>query len=256
MRLGLGLGIKRGARGVDPWAAAALSRMASPPADFITRLDAGARILRAAGVLDLLDVLYLCGSYSQASARLNLCRSSFALTEVNSPTWTAWASGSSGGYTGGGTAYLDTGADPSTQFTKATLNSAAYGAWVSSETVSNGASIGSLSLLTVAPRSSSDAINSRVHITSSATATGITSSIGLTSGNRSGTAVTIYRNGSSVGSATTTATGMPTELWLLHAFPASYYPGQVSAAFAGASMTASQHLALYRGIAAMLGVPV
>lgn len=256
MMLGLSWSLRQGSKGIDPWAAAALKRMTAPPASFVRRLDAGARILRIAGVLDLLDVLYLCGSYSQASARLNLCSASFALTEVNSPTWAAWAPGAPGGFTGGGTAYLDTGADPSTQFAKATLTSATYGAWIASETVSNSPAIGSLSLVTVVPRSSSDAINSRVHITSSATATGVLSSIGLTSGNRLATAVTVYRNGGLVGSATTTATGMPAELWLLRALPANYYPGQISAAFAGASMTASQQLALYRGIGTMLGVAV
>ncbi|MEP9368648.1 hypothetical protein [Xanthobacter sp. VNH20] len=232
--------------------------MSSPPADFIARLDTGARILRAAGVLDLLDALYLFGSYSQASARLNLCSSSFSITETNSPTWAAWVSGASpGGYTGGGTAYLDAGANPSTQFTRATVNSASYGAWISAELANNGFALGDLAgtLLLVQPRSATNAASARVNDLSGL-AVGTATSLGLTAGDRSGaSARNLYRNGVSIGSDTQAASAMPATMYVLRR-SSTYYPGQVSAAFAGSSLTAAQHLAVYRGIAAMLGISV
>lgn len=254
----IALAASASAQSVDPWVAAALARMSSPPVAFIERLDAGARILRAAGVLERLDVLYLCGSYSQASARLNLCSSSFPLTEVNSPTWTAWASSASpGGYTGGGTAYLDTGANPSTQFTRAGVNSASYGTWVSSELANAGFSAGDLAgtLMLVQPRSATNSASARVNDTLGL-AVGTATSLGLTAGDRSGaSARNLYRNGVSIGSDTQAASALPATMYLLRR-SSTYYPGQISAAFAGASMTASQHLALYRGIATMLGISV
>lgn len=255
MLLGLSWSLRQQSHKFDPWAAAALSRMTSPPANFVTRLDTGARILRAGGVLDLLDALWLCGSYSRTAARLNLCSSSYALTEFNTPTWTAWAAGAPGGFTGGGTAYLDSGANPGTNFTKASLNSASYGAWVSSELADGGFAVGDASgaSMLVQPRSASNAMSTRVN-DAFGIAVGVGTSIGLTAGNRSGSAARqIYRNGASAGSDTQVSTSMPATLYLLRR-SSTYYPGQVSAAFAGASMTAAQHLALYRGIGAMLGV--
>ncbi|MFH1557656.1 MAG: hypothetical protein ABII76_22845 [Pseudomonadota bacterium] len=251
--------ISGAAQAVDPWAVAALSRMVSPPVDFIARLDSGARILRAAGVLDLLDVLYICGSYSQASARLNLCSASFALTEVNSPTWTAWASGAApGGYTGGGAAYLDTGANPSVDFVRATLNSASYGAWAGLD-LTTGFSLGDTNnRVSINPRTGGNQISIRVNSPAgltSAAGTALTA-IGLTVGNRpSATLREGWKNGVLIVSDTQAPSSTPTDLFLLRN-AATYSANQICAAFAGASMTSAQHLALYGGIGTMLGVPV
>ncbi|OYW33897.1 MAG: hypothetical protein B7Z41_04145, partial [Rhizobiales bacterium 12-66-7] len=175
------------------------------------------------------------------------------LSEINNPTWTAWAPGAPGGY-GGTASYLDTNADPSIDFTRASLNSAAYGAWVASETTSSARVLGQTNSTTIiSPRSPSDQANIRVHDTGTLTAS-VATSVGLTAGNRSASmARQLYRNGIALSSDAFASSSMSTELWLLRA-ASSYHPGQVSAAFAGASLTAAQHLAIYRGTAAILGV--
>ncbi|MFG1464231.1 hypothetical protein V5F77_15175 [Xanthobacter sp. DSM 24535] len=164
----------------------------------------------------------------------------FDLTAVNSPAFTM-----DRGFTGNGTtSYLDTNADPSLDFARTSLNSAAYGVWVSSETPSSARALGQGDSTTVvSPRSPADQANIRVH--DGGTLVGAApSSIGLTAGNRSGaTARQMYRNGNVAASDAFPSSSMSTALWLLRAL--SYYPGQISAAFAGASLTAAEHIALH-----------
>jgi hypothetical protein len=181
----------------------------------------------------------------------------FDLAEMNNPVWTAWTPGAPGGFVGGGTVYLDANADPSFDFTRASLNSATYGAWVSSETITPNSVLGAtVSSIPVVPRSDVNTTYCRVHSNVSLTVPGATTSLGLTAGNRSAAnALQLYRNGVSIGANTAASSAMTTELWVGRNV-GTYYPGQVSAAFAGASLTAAQHLALYRGIAATLGVTI
>ncbi|MFG1410272.1 hypothetical protein V5G24_04085 [Xanthobacter sp. VTT E-85241] len=195
---------------------------------------------------------YIPTSGAAASQVQTLAR--FDLAEMNNPTWAAWAPGAPGGFVGGGTTYLDTVADPSFDFTRASLNSATYGAWVSSETITPNSVLGAtVSSIPVVPRSDVNTTYCRVHSNVSLTVPGATTSLGLTVGNRSAAnALQLYRNGASIGASAAASSAMTTELWVGRNV-GTYYPGQVSAAFAGASMTAAQHLALYRGLAAMLG---
>lgn len=63
--------------------------------------------LKSAGIWQKADIIYCFASANEADARLNLKSSSFGATAYNSPTFTAKS-----GFTGGGTAFLDTNYSP------------------------------------------------------------------------------------------------------------------------------------------------
>lgn len=63
--------------------------------------------LKAAGIWEKSDIIYCFASANESDARLNLKSASFGATAYNSPTFTART-----GFTGGGTAYLDTNYSP------------------------------------------------------------------------------------------------------------------------------------------------
>ncbi|MFG1397189.1 hypothetical protein [Roseixanthobacter pseudopolyaromaticivorans] len=171
--------------------------------------------------------------------------SRFDLSAVNSPLFTT-----DRGFTGNGTtSYLDTNANPSFDFSKVALNSAAYGVWVASATTSANSTIGAtVSLVPVVSRSDADTAYCRVHTTSSLVATGVTTSIGLTAGNRSAAnAIQLYRNGMSIAASAAASSAMPTELWVGRNV-GTYYPGQIAVVFAGASLSGGEHLALHSAL--------
>ncbi|MFG1465275.1 hypothetical protein V5F77_20535 [Xanthobacter sp. DSM 24535] len=202
------------------------------------------RALKTAGLWTKFDVLYFTAAHDAQAARLNWISSSNILAPVNSPTFTP-----DRGYTGGGTSYLDTGANPSTQFTRATLNSSCYGAWATSDLADSGFALGDANgaSMLVQPRSAGNAMSVRVN-DDSGLAVGSATSLGMTVGNRSGSAARqIYRNGVSVGSDVRPSVAMPTTLYLLRR-QSIYWPGRIGMAFAGASLNATEQAALY-GIA-------
>ncbi|MFG1462128.1 hypothetical protein V5F77_04440 [Xanthobacter sp. DSM 24535] len=179
----------------------------------------------------------------------------FDLTEYLGVTWTAGAPGAPGGFTGNGTTgYLDTNANPSVDFTRMSLNAACYGAWTAINTTSTSAILGDPvdGVVYLRPRDSSGVVVGRIN-SSAGFGTAIADARGLTVLNRTGTtAAQIYKNGVNIFQAAPLSSTMPTTLHLLR--QSTYYPGQISAAFAGASLTPSQHLATYQGIGAIMGV--
>ncbi|MFG1427601.1 hypothetical protein [Roseixanthobacter glucoisosaccharinicivorans] len=182
-------------------------------------------------------------SGAAASQMQSLAR--FDLSAVNSPAFTV-----DRGYSGNGTtSYLDANANPSVDFSKASLNSATYGAWVSSETTSPNSVLGAtVSSIPVVPRSDTNTTYCRVHSNVSLTVPGATTALGLTAGNRSAAnALQLYRNGVSIGASTAASSAMTTELWVGRNV-GTYYPGQVSAAFAGGTLSEDEHLALYSAL--------
>ncbi|MGH1436560.1 MAG: hypothetical protein ACRBG0_19105 [Lewinella sp.] len=90
----------------------------------LTALDAFITELKTEGIWTLLDALWLPATNGDSDfATYNLKDpDSHQLTKVNSPTFT-----SGQGFTGGGTAYLNTNFNPSTDGVNYTLNSAAAG---------------------------------------------------------------------------------------------------------------------------------
>lgn len=114
--------------GLDADVAAFLARLTTPPTTERAALYNTFIVdLKAAGVWDKLDVLYLMAAADSQAARLNLKSSSFTLNTLNSPTFTA-----DRGYNGDGVAsYLNTTLNPNVggpyQFS---LNSATVGIWI------------------------------------------------------------------------------------------------------------------------------
>ncbi|MFG1466073.1 hypothetical protein V5F77_24710 [Xanthobacter sp. DSM 24535] len=194
-------------------------------------------------------------SGSSASQVQTLYR--FDLTEYLGVTWTAGAPGAPGGFTGNGTTgYLDTNANPSVDFTRMSLNAACYGAWTAINTTSNGSILGDAAgaagVVYIRPRDPGGGVIGRIN-SGSGFGIDIADARGLTVLNRTGpTAAQIYKNGVNIFQAAPASSTMPTTLHLLR--QSIYYPGQISAAFAGASLTPSQHLATYQGIGAIMGV--
>ncbi|MFG1461711.1 hypothetical protein V5F77_02345 [Xanthobacter sp. DSM 24535] len=198
---------------------------------------------------------YIPTSGAAASQVQTLYR--FDLTEINNPTWTASAPGAPGGYTGNGTtSYLDTNANPSVDFVRMALNSACYGAWAGLNLTSNGSILGDAAgaagVVYIRPRDPGGGVIGRIN-SGSGFGIDIADARGLTVLNRTGpTEAQIYKNGVNIFQAAPASSTMPTTLHLLR--QAIYYPGQISAALAGASPTPAQHLAAHQGLAAILGV--
>ncbi|MFG1409527.1 hypothetical protein V5G24_00305 [Xanthobacter sp. VTT E-85241] len=185
------------------------------------------------------------------------------LSEINNPTWAAWAPGAPGapgGYGGNGTtSYLDTNADPSFDFSKATLSSASYGAWTGLN-LTSGFSLGDTNnRVSINPRTSGDQIVVRVNSPSGLTSAAgtVPTAVGLTVANRPSENLREgWKNGVLVVSDTQAPSSLPVDLALLRA-GATYSANRVLAAFAGAALLSpAQHLAAYRGLATMLGVAV
>jgi len=157
------------------------------------------RRLKAADIWAKLDVLWMLAAHDAQAGRLNWkAPASFALTEVNSPTFTA-----DRGYAGNGTtSYLDTGWAASTNGVQFQQNSASILAYNLSTAAGNGALIGLASGLgfNIFP-SFSGSVFHRVADTPESGGFATASKRGFHHGDRqSSTARTGYRNGVSIGS--------------------------------------------------------
>lgn len=130
--LGVGLSIPtiavRGRRGValEPETTAVLSRMTvAPDSTRQGHVNALIKSLKAAGVWDKLDCLYVMAAHDAQAARQNWKQSGFNLTPVNAPTFVI-----DRGYRGdGSTSYLGSGFTPSAAGGLFAANSAHLGAY-------------------------------------------------------------------------------------------------------------------------------
>jgi hypothetical protein len=213
------------------------------------------RRLKAADIWAKLDVLWMLAAHDAQAARLNWkAPASFALTEVNSPTFTV-----DRGYAGNGTtSYLDTGWAPSTNAVNFTQDSASLGVRLAAGTdVGNNAAQPFGGSPTngafVAPRSISDTLRGRVNQSASAdigSAGSITTRLGLTALDRSAsTVVTGYRNGASLGTVNNASVALDTATFFICAqnngTPFAPVDNRISTAFAGASFSGAVHAALH-----------
>jgi hypothetical protein len=163
--------------------------------------------LKTAGIWAKLDVLWVLAAHDAQAARLNWkAPASFALTAVNSPTFTT-----DRGYAGNGsTSYLTTGWDPATNGSQWTQNNAEIAFWSRTSTVFNGNVVGSESSASVGlnGRFTGDLIGYRVN---AALFSGIgtsTDGSGFFSAARTGASASQgYKSGSAVGSAASAASG-------------------------------------------------
>lgn len=205
--------------------------------------------VNSTNVLAELDMLYLHDLPNSADALRCLIDPTRTATAVNSPTFTA-----NQGFTGNGsTSYINTNYAP-TDGTNWALNSASMGAWVRTA-----ASAGTRGLI-----ASSDS-NAYAYLASdnnqiefanlnSISATWLTASFptGLLAVNRSGaSAQQVYADGVSRNSNTLSSGSFVSsrDLYVLcinsNGSASSFSDAQVSASFAGGSLTANQHADLY-----------
>lgn len=206
------------------------------------------------GVWAKIDALWVPRAHDAQAGRLNWkSPSNFALTAVNSPTFTT-----DRGYEGNASSmYLDTGWNPATNGVNYTQNSMSAGGYltpsIGPDTASARAMLGCVNThrLELFPRSNSDRYLGAANSAQDFVA-GSTTRYGLTAINRAAsTTMFYYRNGSSAGSVSENSTGVPVagqSMFLLAVNstgnPASYLDNQIGFAFVGGSLTSGEHAAL------------
>lgn len=232
------------ASGISAEAAAFLARTSGLDAThtnaYITLING----LVADGTWALLDALWVPATQDSTTALLNLLSASFALTLVNSPTFTA-----NQGFAGNGTSsYMNTNFVPSTNGVQYTLNSASYGVYDrTSRLVDSGEqmSVISDSLANISKMSvwiDTDnrdmRINESIATSTTASATG-GASAGFYAAVRTGaTAAAIFKNGSSIATGTGAATAKPTVSFFIDArnnegVAGNFSSDQIAIAFVG-----------------------
>lgn len=211
-------------------------------------------------IIPKLDYLKLEATDNQADALLNLVSASFPSTLVNAPTFTA----DLGFDTNGTTNYVDSGLTPSTGGGQYTQNSCSIGYFSRRSAQHASTAYGwndSTRRMTISPRTTGDQFAGGVQsISGSTTQVASTDGSGFFAINRSGaTALQLYKNGASVGSAATASAALVTaSLKLGNGAAATFVVAQGSASYAGGSLTANEHLDLYNAVRAYLtavGVP-
>ncbi len=233
-----------------------------PPPGRLWQIDQTIRQLKSHGIWQKLDVLWVMASHDAQAARLNWkAPASFALTEVNSPTFTA-----DRGYAGNGsTSYLNTGWNPATNGVNYTLNSASLGAYINGGTDAANSGTAAMGALVSGqgaffmPRGNTGGqpngnIRGRLNqsVSTNEFATDISTNRGLTAIDRSGSTNTnAYKNGGSVGSSASASSSVSSGALFIGGLNSSgaYSNGsdfRIAEAFAGASLSAAQHAALFR----------
>lgn len=214
--------------------------------------------LVAAGVWDKLDMLYLHDLDVEANALRDLKDPTRTATATNSPTFTATE-----GFAGNGsTSYVDTNYNPSTDATNYAQNSASMGAWVRTRPTSPSGVLGQrtagagtpLSEIYYDATASLDFLGINAGTASYMNDGGVSIVDGqFIALNRSGaSAQETYIQGSLADSNTAASGALVNTNFLIGALsvaggagPAFYGNAQVSATFAGGSLTAGEQSDLY-----------
>lgn len=199
---------------LDPATITWLAQLGTRPSvAVISAVDHFIKGCKADGNWTLLDRFWLFAQDNQTNSLTSIVNpTSSVATEVSSPGWTSLQ-----GYTSNGTtSYINTNYTPSTDAVNFTQNSATqfiYSRTDSQEaSLQGGGGLANLHATHLNIRNSSDQILSRTNGTTATGAISNTSSLGFFTAVRSSfTAVTFYRNGSSLGSpASNTSTGLAT----------------------------------------------
>ena len=231
----------------DVAAAGLAARMALRPSRArLERMNRLIRSLMSAGVWGKLDALYLLAAHSQQAAQLNWIGAAQDLTAVNAPLFSI-----DRGFTGNGTsAYLDTNT-PGGSLELYTGNNASMGVYVRTPGTGVDISLGQPAYLN---SDSSGNMMVKANVDGGAELSipngGTT---GLFAWTRNASAVSGYRAGalrSEVASGPNTLSG--SNLLILRDAVSSYSTRQLSAAFAGSNLTASDMAALNAAIVAYL----
>lgn len=218
------------------------------------------RRLKAADIWTKLDVLWMLAAHDAQAGRLNWkTPASFALTAVNSPTFTT-----DRGYAGNGTtSYLDTGFILGTHAVQSTATAACAGVYLNGGTTTPASGAVNLGVndftnSTILPRGTSSGgtgMRGRINSTTTNDLSGtLTSPMGLYVLDRpSNTTLNGYDDGVLNGTVAQSSAALPAtySVYLgannsIGPGPANFSDNRIAAAFMGASLSAAQHLALYR----------
>lgn len=192
------------------WLAQLTTSFASNPSSgYITALDTMIRGMRTDGDLTKLDRLWIYAQEVQGYARVSIVNpGSTQLTEVNTPTWAA-----NQGYTSNATtSYVRSGFNWSTDAVNALFNSVSLFAYVTTDSAANARNEGGI--LKTTGTQNYIYMNSRTaggnafvlpnRPTNSGLQSAVANSLGMISASKSGTTDTVYKNGSSLATGTTT----------------------------------------------------
>lgn len=204
------------------------------------------RRLKAADIWAKLDVLWMLAAHDAQAGRLNWkAPASFALTAVNSPTFTA-----DRGYAGdGSTSYLDTGWNPTSFAGQYALNNASQFVWVQNNGSLTGAHMGSTSNgMAFINNTNSEFIWRHSQASNSGIGAAVTNGYGFFSTERTGSAASeAFLNGASVTtSAIARDRSLPNDTLTIGKAGASHSNRIVAAVGFGASLGGASHAALYR----------
>jgi len=249
--IGIGGG---GGGGYDSSAAALIAAFSTPATSArMSAINSLIVALKSAGVWTKLDILYVLAAHDAQAGRLNWkVPASFALVEVNSPTFTT-----DQGYAGNGTtSYLNTQFTPSTNGVNLTQNSATIGVWSRTAAAQGASTFGNATgtgSLLVAPRITGDNFNYRVNQTTTA-ATANTDGSGHYAASRSASNATQgYKNGATAGSAGSVASAaLPSVALNIGRVASGFSDAQVAAAYAGGNLTSTEHANLHSALNAYM----
>lgn len=254
-------GILSGGGGYDPEATALFAAMTTPPSSarktLINAWFVGIKAdFNAASISEIFDIFYMLAAHSAQAAGLNWVNpATFTLSAVNSPTFEA-----DRGYTGNGSSsYLNTGWIPATHGVRYTLDSASLGVYSRTNLNVNTVEIGAASGLQTSRILMRSGGNLNVGINRNAGfGVAVADSLGLAAGDRSASNSTrAYKNGADVGGEAVASTSLVTQPLAICAnnnggTPAAFSTRQIAVAFAGRSMTAGGHLAVFNRTEAFL----
>lgn len=238
--------------GVDADVASFLARLTTPPTTERASLYSNLILsLKSAGVWAKLDALWIMAAADSQAARLNLVSSSYTLSPVSSPTFTA-----DRGYTGdGSTSYLDSGYDTNGAGILLLRNAHAFGVYVNTNTAAADVrEIGSRQFAATTLGSTSGMSFRSAATNSDSTVTTFTDSLGLSSVSRNNSAnYDTYRNGVFAQNITRTTVVLTASNMYIGCFnnngvPFQFSTRRVASAFAGATLSAGETLDTYNAI--------
>ena len=208
--------------------------------------------LKSAGIWDKLDVLWVEAAHDEQASRLNWKNnSSFDLTAVNTPTFTA-----DRGYAGNGTtSYLNTNWAPSTNAVNFTQDAASFGQYINGGTsavdVNCPFGIFGANSIYLIPRFTGDVTRMRVNTGTSQNVGSVSTSYGFSCAQRtSSTANEVFKNGASLGTASQASAGLAAVnayIGGLNNAPSLTLPTNHRHAlnYFGANLSTAQHAAFY-----------
>jgi hypothetical protein len=234
----------------QPETRALVAAMTAPPSTArVATIDALVVALKAAGIWNLTDCLWVTAAHDSQAARLNWINpATNTLSPLNAPTFTT-----DKGYTGDGATSLLTGPNLSSFGGGYALNSAHIGVWVGTDVGESGKfdigatlerinSRGSGGSATLTQTRANDAT------TSSAAGT-VATAIGHSLFTRSvSTSYDVYKNGASLGTVSVTTTSITNGAINLCGGGGSFSTKRIAAGHVGVALTPTQIAALYNAL--------